>query len=549
MPRISTLVRLYGLLALLVAGFGAALGYLWTAQAGEAERMAASLRREREALVARVVELRGESLRTFAEDYSYWDELLAFVRTGSEEWARVNLDASLASFDAHGVWVLAPDGRQVHGTVRGLDGALEDLPLPFAPMKERLEKEHFVHAFATVHGSLLEFRLAPIQPSADAARTTPPAGWFVVARLWDDASLRRLGEVLGGRVHLRTPDSPHAAPHPEDEAFHIYTELPLRALDGTLLAVLCADYEPVPLTVLLADNRADKVLFASFGTLILLGGGAAIYGWIVRPLRRLERGLASRSAETLGDLPRDPDVFGRLAALAAESFAQRASLEREVEERRRAEEALRVSRDAVRQAAELRTRLARDLHDGVIQSIYAAGLGLEGLRGGLRDDPAAAERRLDAALGSLNQTIREVRSFINGLEPEESGHTDFRRALETLASTLRALHPVRIDLALASDAARLDPRQEVHGLQIVRECVSNAMRHGQAVRIEIGLGTEDGRTVLRIRDDGRGFDPATAVRGSGLANVAARAAEIGAKLDVRSSPGKGTDIRLEFPPL
>jgi signal transduction histidine kinase len=546
--RVSTEFRLYALLTLLVAGFGATLAYLWRTQAREAERMLAGLTAERRALVERVVELRGDSLRSFANDYSYWDELVAFVDTGDPAWARINLDASLDSFQANGVWVLRRDGGQVHGAVRGLDPGLRSLPATGDALRPRLERERFVHAYLPVHGGLLELRAAPIQPSGDTARVADPRGWLVVGRLWDDGYLRRLGEVLGGAPRLHPPGLGHPPDPGRGEELHIITEVPLPGLDGTAVAVLDIDYEPVPLAVLLADNRTDKILFASFGALFLLAGAAAIYGWIVRPLRRLEAGLATRSTTALGALPAQPDVFGRLANLAAESFDQHRSLEREVEERRRAEAALRLSQEVLRQSAELRTRLARDLHDGVIQSIYAAGLGLAGLRGSVREDPAAAERRLDAAIASLNQTIGEVRSFINGLEPEDGPRPDFRGALGALASTLRALNPIAIDVVIAPDAPPLNPREEVHALQIVRECVSNAMRHGQAGRIEVGLHEHAGRPVLRIRDDGRGFAPGATVRGSGLANIAGRAAEIGAALVVDSAPGKGADIRVEFVP-
>ncbi len=232
--------------------------------------------------------------------------------------------------------------------------------------------------------------------------------------------------------------------------------------------------------------------------------------------------------------------------MVAGSFEHRQELEREIEERRRVERALRQSREELRQSADLRARLARDLHDGVIQSIYAAGLGLEGVRASLHAEPAAAERRLDATLGSLNQTIREVRSFIQGMEPEGSDRPEFTQVLRSLVSTLQALHAVQFELQLGVEPTALSAREEVHALQIVRECVSNALRHGEARHIIIALSTEATGPVLLIRDDGRGFDPASAPRGSGLSNIAARAADIGATFSLHSLRGKGTDIILRF---
>lgn len=88
----------------------------------------------------------------------------------------------------------------------------------------------------------------------------------------------------------------------------------------------------------------------------------------------------------------------------------------------------------------------------------------------------------------------------------------------------------------------------MHALQIVRECVSNAIRHGQAARIEVSLRKTDAGAELTVRDNGRGFDLAAARTrgGSGLANLASRAAEIAAHLEIDSSPGKGTGVTLRF---
>lgn len=168
------------------------------------------------------------------------------------------------------------------------------------------------------------------------------------------------------------------------------------------------------------------------------------------------------------------------------------------------------------------------------------------MRASLATDPAAAERKLDAAQNALNQTIREVRSFIQGLEPEQAARPDFTQVLRSLIATLKSLHSADLQLHIELAPSTLSAREEVHALQIIRECVSNALRHGEARHVAIHLH-QDGRTpVLRIHDDGRGFDPATARRGSGLANLAARAADVGAHLQIDSAPGKGTDIIIRF---
>ena len=544
--RLNTQTRLIALLCLLIGVFGTMFWLLRESHEREAARMLADVRADRSQLLGSLLDLTGESLKNFANDYSYWDEMLHFVGTGDREWGHANIEASLTTFHANAAWVLRPDGAPVYSAVRELDPALKSLPLPAGEIVARLRQGKFLHFFGATPAGIMEFRGAPIQPSEDSARATAPRGWFIVARLWDEARLRSIQGVLDGTVQLDPP----GATMPEADALTVRLVQPLADLNGRTQATLRLDYQPKPLALLLQENREEKSLFFVFGGIMIGFVALALSRWVLQPLRRLERGMATNSAEPLGDLVHETDIFGRLATLVRVSSEQRRALEREVEERRRIEGALRQSEEELRQSSQLKARLARDLHDGVIQSIYAAGLGLEGMRQKLRHDPAAAEQRLDAAQNSLNQTIREVRSFIQGLEPEESDRPDFASSLQTLIATLKSLHPVDLRLQLDAAPLRLTAREEVHALQIVRECVSNALLHGQARRIDVQFRATPAGPEMMVRDDGRGFDPAAArgQGGSGLSNLGSRANEVEARLDIRSSPGNGTIVSLLFPP-
>ncbi len=534
--------RLIVLLIVLLAVFGGCLVLLRAAHERETRRMRAEIAKERGDLLDRLLELTGLTLKNFAADYSLWSEMAEFATHGDPKWGEVNIEASLTNFDVNGAWVLRPDGTQVYGVVRELEPGLQAIPLPMQPLLARLgENGKFAHFFERAPGGMLEFRIAPIQPSDDIPRASPVLGWLVVARLWDDALRDSLKHVLEGEVDIQ------ASPRP-DAGSALLLQRDLYDWKGERSGVLHVTHHPAALRLLERENSYESLLFLLFGAAMLLFTVLGVSRWVIRPMRQLEQSLASNNPEPLQRLRGEPDEFGRLARLVESSFAHRALLEREVEERRRVEEALWQSQEDLRNAAGLKTRLARDLHDGVIQAIYAAGLGLEGIRASLRSDPEGADRRLVAAQSSLNQTIREVRSFIHGLEPEETDRPDFAQALRSLVSTLQALHAAELRIHLDPAPPKLNGREEVHALQIVRECVSNALRHGGAKRIDITFGHRDGAARLEIRDDGRGFDPAIArtTGGSGLTNLAYRAAEIGAELEIVSSPGKGTGVSLRF---
>ena len=237
-----------------------------------------------------------------------------------------------------------------------------------------------------------------------------------------------------------------------------------------------------------------------------------------------------------------------LARLAESSVTQGAELSRERDVRRRAEEDARLKQDLLAQSVEEKIKLGRDLHDGIIQSLYAAGLSLETIRALLKTDPAQAERRLDEIRAALNTAIRDVRAYIGGLTPENLRQTSFSRAVVALFEQLRAGRNAELDINIdEAAAASLSVEQNVEALQIAREAISNALRHGEATHITLRMHSGDGEVGLLIQDNGRGFDAQHGREGGhGLANMRARAARLGASLRVTSQPGEGARVIATF---
>lgn len=261
--------------------------------------------------------------------------------------------------------------------------------------------------------------------------------------------------------------------------------------------------------------------------------------------------LALRPAT--GNGTRSPFVtrteVGALAQLAEKSAAQGEALTHERRSRERAEEDASLNRQLLDRSLEERTRLGRDLHDGLIQSLYAAGLNIESARAIVARDPAAAEQRLAQALQTLNRAIRDVRTYIAGLAPENLRDSTFAGAINALIAELGAGRPVRFDLHLdESVTARLSPEQQIETLHIAREAISNALRHGRATLVTVRVHEGDGAVALLVHDNGAGFDSArVATSGHGLGNMQARARRAGGSLRIESHPGTGTRIVLTLP--
>lgn len=204
-----------------------------------------------------------------------------------------------------------------------------------------------------------------------------------------------------------------------------------------------------------------------------------------------------------------------------------------------------------------RIRIGRDLHDGIIQGIYAVALSLEDVPDLMTDNPADAAMRIDRAIDRLNVTIGEIRTFILELG-SDAGQVAVAQRLSSVIDeagmTSAGKVAIRLELEPGAVSAldnALAPEAANQLLQIVREAISNTIRHSGARNARVVLRAGDGVAHLLIEDDGRGFDP-DLPRGRGhfgLANLHDRAATMGGTLEIRSAIGSGTRIIATFPLL
>ena len=241
---------------------------------------------------------------------------------------------------------------------------------------------------------------------------------------------------------------------------------------------------------------------------------------------------------------KDAVEFSESDQLLVEMFALRAGIA--IENARLHEQ---VSRLAV---VDERERIARDLHDGVIQAIYGVALSLEDVPSMMADEPDEASARVDRAIDSLNLTIREIRNFILGLRSELLHGADLLAGLATLANEFSATGASEIELDLDIDpalASSIPTAHRVQLLQMTREALSNAARHARAQRTKIVMRVEDEAVILRVEDDGMGFDTKAAVSAGhlGLANLHDRAAGFGATVTIESTLGEGTALSIRVP--
>lgn len=198
-----------------------------------------------------------------------------------------------------------------------------------------------------------------------------------------------------------------------------------------------------------------------------------------------------------------------------------------------------------------RLRISRDLHDGIIQGIYAVGLTLEDVPDLMTEEPAEAVARVDRAIDRLNTTIRDIRTFIVGLG-SDAGEDSLASALADIVAELRPDTGLEVGIEIqeaAELAGRLSVQRSHELLQIARETMSNVVRHSGASHVVISLRREGDQAVFRVEDDGRGFDPKRRAGAGhfGLLNLHDRAASVGGALEIDSEPGRGARIIVRLP--
>ncbi|HJW83359.1 MAG TPA: GAF domain-containing sensor histidine kinase [Anaerolineae bacterium] len=291
--------------------------------------------------------------------------------------------------------------------------------------------------------------------------------------------------------------------------------------------IVAATGEPLVSGELRRDTRfvREDVIRAGFKSLVCVP--LAIKNEVIGVLTLARRAAGEFDARNLSLLT----GFGRQIGVAVEN----ARLYRE------------VKRLAV---VEERERIGMELHDGIIQSIYAVGLTLEYATLIVDEQPSAARQRLTQAIDGLNEVIRDIRSYILDLRPQRFEGKDLDSSLHELARSFRANTFINISLVVDPRVGtRIDPNLGVGLFHIAQEGLANVAKHARARNVSLSVRLDDSLVILELKDDGRGFDPLTVKKytGHGMRNMEERARLLNGEWQLNSAPGQGTHIQVRVP--
>jgi signal transduction histidine kinase len=190
-----------------------------------------------------------------------------------------------------------------------------------------------------------------------------------------------------------------------------------------------------------------------------------------------------------------------------------------------------------RAVADERARVAREIHDGLAQYLFAVST-----HATMLDQGAPADEHVPKIKAAAAAAQREARFAILALS-SAGGSAPFDAALRRYVDLLAADGGLEVDLDI-DPRVRLDPDEQIEIFRIVQEGLANVLRHAHAGRAEVRIGQADGRRLVTIGDDGDGFDGTELPGGQGMRNIRARIDAIGAALLLRTAPGAGTSLEV-----
>ncbi|MCF7687111.1 MAG: hypothetical protein K9N01_02300 [Cephaloticoccus sp.] len=523
-------IRFTILLGILCAGLGLGLFVLHHYEERETRLILEKVRSQRSELLDRINVLLGEPLEQFVAEYAQWTEMVDFVEAGPADpaWVKINLQPALENYQAQVIWVLKPNGELI--TRVDPEGAPDHqvprLPDP-ASLVAQLERSGEIHYFYEANDEVYELWGGPIVTSEGWTETAPAHGYLIIGRAWNRSFLDKFAKLLGCQINLHAPgDEPDFPDQAGASTFHLMREL--KDMRGQPVRILDVFYISPELQQVSESDRWEAMIFLIYGVLAI--GTSMFFAqlWVLQPLKLISKSLTLSDTGPLEHLLREKSEMGRVANLVKTAFQNRVDL---------------------REALDERARLGRDLHDGVIQTLYASGMSLAGIQATMRQNPAEAEQLIDQTRRELNATIRDVRNFITGLEPESMDPPSFAKAVQVLLDFMKGGAEIECTTAIdeqVDELLSLDTRAQF--LQIVREAASNAFRHSSCTTLHVALSHRPNVILLEITDNGCGFDPANLpTSGRGLDNFSERAEAMHGKLDIISRIGQGATIRFEIP--
>ena len=265
----------------------------------------------------------------------------------------------------------------------------------------------------------------------------------------------------------------------------------------------------------------------------------------------LDPGVSYDAGEEKLLIARIVSMFGVVAAgnlmTRIERARRREAVEAERAQSQRNLELQKKAQEAELAAQEERQRIAREIHDGIAQSIYALSLNLETCVELAEREDASLGGRLQQLVPLAKKTLMETRHYIYDLKPLLSGEADLVAVAENQVKEFRMVAGTPAELSVDGEPRVVSVAVGTGFYRLLQESLANVLKHARASRVSVALAFDSGTVRLSVQDDGVGFDPGGTTPGYGLESMRQRAKELGGTFQITSTPGQGTGITVGLP--
>src|SRR5712671_970989 len=459
---------------------------------------------ERQRVLGRIMELRASTASMHADDYTRWDEFVAYMKHPNQAWGKLYLTENIGTFSLDCAWVFDPEFNLVFTANPNKDPALEQLPVRISDLATALRHNPVRHLYAATSKGVLELWTSSVQPSDDFERKTPPNGYYIVGRLWTGARVAGLSTLLDGTASLGGPQKWPIGSVGSAKTGQIRIVVPRPDLYGHPVALLAYQGEYRVAHEVHGALRQSLIVMLSAGVVAFLLVGVALARWVARPLSTITDSLRAENPSLLHRTIGRHDEFGVLARLVRDFFAQRQSL------------------IVAREAAEAAGRAKEQFLAGVSHELRTPMHGiLSYARFGIKDAATSERGELTDYFKQIDECGTSLLSLVDDLldaskfeagqmrlefEPAPLGDVVQQAAdeLTTLFQERGLVFELRRDRTLPPVV--LD---RLRVLQVLRNLLSNAAKFtpaGGNILVRVASGKGGARVI--VEDSGRGIPSA-----------------------------------------
>jgi len=535
-----------------------------------------------EEIISGILQLKEKSLYALTFDYTYWDEMVAFVLNPTDpqgiQWAQENIQGSLTTFGVQHAWVMSLGHKEVYQTHDDKSLAMP-FPVSVAELEKLFQNTHFEHFFVWVDKDLLEVRGATIHPSSDIERKTPAQGYFFAARLWNKDMMDELASLLRSELSIGFPAAFSAerlkvAGAEGIDKMYFFRELKgpgnqpvaiLRIEKPFLLGDYMEKFSAGYRKVFLSGAFIFIVIFFLFG-----------FFWISRPLIKISQALSTEDSTTLQQMSQSHSEFGSLSQLIIRFFKQKEKLLKEIIERRRTQRKLREAQTQLLQSekmvavGQLSSGIAHEIKNPLANILLA----VDCLRQEIPSANISANRQIDIIRKSAIRTNNIITELLN-FAREKRISIERKSLNETVEEAIRLADQYFRTKKITLERYYYREKKIVISIDplLVEQALINLFSNAVdaiddkgtiSIRTSVRENTQNNKlfAILEIADTGKGMTPEIQKKifnpffttkeigfgtGLGLSNAYMIFRRHEADIEVKSEPGQGTTFTITFP--